>query len=55
MVFEAACGLLDLDPSRCDPKRGQREAADELSVPHSEGKVFEVKRALQACIQHART
>ena len=26
--------------SRCDPKRGQREVADAVSVPHSEDMVF---------------
>ena len=28
-------------PSRCDPKRGQRELASEFSVPDSEDMVFE--------------
>ena len=28
-------------PSHCDPKRSQREVADEFSVPDSEGMVFE--------------
>ena len=34
-------GSLDRGASRCDPKRGQRQAASEFSVPDSEGKVFE--------------
>ena len=34
-------GLLDRGPSRCDPKRGQRDVADESSAPDSEGMVFE--------------
>ena len=35
-------GLLDRDTSRWDPKRGQREVAGGLSVPDSDGMVFEV-------------
>ena len=45
MEFQAAGGLLDLDPSRCtsadDSKRGQRDLAGEFSVPDSEVSVFE--------------
>ena len=37
-----AGGLLDRGPFRCDPERGQREVAGEVSVPDFEGMVLEV-------------
>ena len=41
MAFEAAYGLADVGPSRCDAQRGQRELAGELSVPDFKYMVFE--------------
>ena len=35
-------GFLDRGPFRCDPKRGQREVAGEVSVSDFEGMVLEV-------------
>ena len=42
-------GLLDRGPSRCDPKRGQREVAGDFSVADSKGMVPE---AACGCIEN---